>query len=107
MASETTTVARRHERISLPKGMTATWYGGGDQQESIVRTLGLGGLFLCGRAKPVGTQLKLVFQVPDGMVFADAIVRNNVPGEGMGVEFTKIGPRDGILLEQLLKRLLR
>jgi hypothetical protein len=107
MATEAKTGERRHQRISLPNGMVVTWYGGGDQQESRVKTLSLGGLFLSGRAKPVGTELKLIFQVPDGMVFADAIVRNNVPGEGMGVEFTKINPQDRALLERLLNRLLR
>jgi hypothetical protein len=66
----------------------------------------MGGLFLCGRVKPVGTSLKLVFQVPGGMVFADAVVRSIGP-EGMGVEFTKISPSDQILLAQLLGRLLR
>lgn len=107
MSPQATLQARRHARINLPNGMVVTWYGGGDQQESRVKTLSLGGLFLAGRAKPVGTQLKLIFQVPDGMVFADAIVRNNVPGEGMGVEFTKINPQDRALLERLLERLLR
>ena len=107
MSHQATSEARRHARIILPNGMVVTWYGGGDQQESRVKTLSLGGLFLAGRAKPVGTELKLIFQVPDGMVFADAIVRNNVPGEGMGVEFTKINPQDQALLERLLNRLLR
>jgi PilZ domain len=100
--------SRRYPRICLPNGMDVTWYGGGDQQVSRVRTLGVGGLFLSGsRIKPVGTTLKLVFEVPGGMVFADALVRNIVPGEGMGVEFTKINPQDRALLERLLKRLLR
>ena len=45
--------ARRYRRIELPNGMTVTWYGGGDQQVSRVKTLGMGGLFLSGsRAKP-------------------------------------------------------
>lgn len=100
------TTSRRCQRISLPKGMDVTWYGAGDQQVSRVKTIGMGGLFLCGRAKPVGTSLKLVFQVPGGMVFADAVVRSIVP-EGMGVEFTRISPSDQILLAQLLGRLLR
>ena len=107
MSPVATSEARRHARINLPNGMVVTWYGGADQQESRVKTLSLGGLFLTGRAKPVGTELKLIFQVPDGMVFADAVVRNNVPGEGMGVEFTKISPQDCALLERLLNRLLR
>ena len=54
-----------------------------------------------------GTSLKLVFEVPGGLVFADAVVRNMVPGEGMGVEFTKITTQDRALLERLLERLLR
>ena len=83
------------------------WYGGGDQQVSRVKTLGMGGVFLSGsRVKPLGTNLKLVFQVPGGIVQAEAIVRSVSPGEGMGVEFTEINPQDRVLLERLLKRLL-
>jgi hypothetical protein len=40
-------------------------------------------------------------------VHAEAIVRNIVPCDGMGVEFTKLGLKDRLLLEKLLKRLLR
>jgi PilZ domain len=101
------TPSRRYQRISLPKGMDVTWYGAGDQQVSRVKTIGMGGLFLAGRVKPVGTSLKLIFQIPGGMVFADAVVRSIVPGDGMGIEFTKISPQDQVLLAQLLGRLLR
>jgi hypothetical protein len=110
MASEPLceTPSRRYQRISLPKGMEVTWYGSGDQQVSRVKSMGLGGLFLTGsRVKPVGTNLKLVFEVLGGMVFADAVVRHVVPGDGMGVEFTRISPQDKALLAQLLERLLR
>jgi hypothetical protein len=87
--------------------MSVAWYGGGDQQVSRVKTLGMGGVFLSGsRVKPLGTNLKLVFQVPGGIVQAEAIVRSVSPGEGMGVEFTEINPQDRVLLERLLKRLL-
>jgi hypothetical protein len=41
------------------------------------------------------------------MVLAEAVVRNIVPGEGMGVEFTKMNPQNRVLLEGLLTRLLR
>ena len=41
------------------------------------------------------------------MILAEAVVRNVVPGEGMGVEFTKMNPQSQVLLEQLLTRLLR
>jgi hypothetical protein len=107
MATQTHCGTRRHERISLPNGMSVAWYGGGDQQVSRVKTLGMGGVFLSGpRVRPVGTSLRLVFQVPGGMVQAEAIVRSVLPGEGMGVEFTNVNPQDQVLLERLLKRLL-
>jgi hypothetical protein len=92
----------------LPQGMAVTWYGSGQQQVSRVKTLGMGGLFLCGsNTLRVGTNLTLVFEVPGGMVLAEAVVRNIVPGEGMGVEFTKMNPQIRVLLEGLLTRLLR
>ena len=68
----------------------------------------MGGLFISAPNPPqVGTKLRLAFEVPGGNANAEAIVRNIVRGEGMGVEFTKLRLKDRILLEQLLKRLLR
>jgi hypothetical protein len=108
MSKETLCGARRHQRISLPEGMFVAWYGGGEQQVSRVKTLGMGGLFLSGfNALPVGTNLRLVFEVPGGSVQAEGIVRNITPSEGIGVEFTRIAPRDRVLLDRLLRRLLR
>ena len=108
MSTEAVSTARRHQRISLPKGMSVTWYGGGDQQVSRVKTLGAGGLFLSApNVRPVGTNLTLLFEVPGGFVHAEAVVRNVTPGEGMGIEFTNVGPQARILLEGLLKRLLQ
>jgi hypothetical protein len=107
MTAQTHCGTRRHERILLPNGMSVAWYGGGDQQVSRVKTLGMGGVFLSGsRVRPVGTSLTLVFQVPGGIVQAEAVVRSVSPGVGMGVEFTKMNPRDRDLLERLLRRLL-
>ena len=98
----------RAGRIALPKGMTVAWYGRGQQQESRVKMLGMGGLFVCGSITlPIGTELMLVFELPGGVFQSEAVVRNILPGEGMGVEFTKMNPRGRILLEQLLTRLLR
>jgi hypothetical protein len=88
--------------------MRVAWHGGDLQLFSRVRTLGMGGLFISApNPPPVSTKLRLSFEVPGGYVHAEAIVRNIVPGEGMGAEFTRIGLKDRILLEQLLKRLLR
>ena len=107
MTKEVPSGTRRYERISLPKGMSVAWYGGGQQQVSRVKTLGMGGAFLCGNTVRVGTELTLVFQVPGGILQAEAVVRNIVLGEGMGVEFAKMNPEGRALLEQLLTRLLR
>jgi len=41
------------------------------------------------------------------MVQADGTVRSFSCGEGIGVEFTNLAPRDRVLLGQLLRRLLR
>jgi PilZ domain len=107
MTEDTRQATRRYERILLPKGMTVAWYGGGQQQTSRVKTLGMGGVFICGGTLRVGEELKLVFEVPGGTILADAVVRNNVVGEGMGVEFTKMSDESRALLEDLLRRLLR
>ena len=99
---------RRQPRISLPKGMYVAWHGGDLQLFSRVRTLSMGGLFISvPNPPPAGTKLRLAFEVPGGNVHAEAIVRNIVRGEGMGVEFTRLELKDRILLEKLLKRLLR
>jgi hypothetical protein len=107
MTAETLSGTRRWERISLPNGMLVAWHGGGDQQVSRVKTLGMGGVFLSGsHVRPVGTSLTLVFQIPGCIVQTDGVVRSVSPGVGMGVEFTKMSPQDRVLLERLLKRLL-
>ena len=92
----------------LPTGMWVAWYTGAEYQISRVGTLGMAGIFI-GTASPppLGTEIRLAFEVSSGEIHAEAIVRSVVPGEGMGVEFTKVGPRDRILLQQLMKRLLR
>ena len=108
MAEEVLCKKRQCPLISLPKGMRVAWHGGDLQLFSRVRTLGMGGLFISvSDPPPVGTKLRLSFEVPGGNVQAEAIVRNIVAGEGMGVEFKKLRLKDRILLENLLKRLLR
>jgi hypothetical protein len=68
----------------------------------------MGGLFVATPSPaPVGTKLLLTFQVPGGNVQPEAIVRNIAPGEGMGVEFTRMEPKERSLLESLMSRLLQ
>lgn len=106
--TENYSVSRRYRRISLPQGMLVAWYGGGEQRVARVKTLGMGGLFVVEANAPrVGTTLRLSFEVPGGSVHVEAVVRNVTPGEGMGVQFTKLNTRDRVLMEILLRRLLR
>jgi hypothetical protein len=99
---------RRYPRVSLPKGMPVSWHGADLQLFSRVQTLGMGGLFIATpNPPPVGTKLMLAFEVPGGNVRADAIVRNTAPAQGFGVEFTRMPIGDKILLQKLMKRLLR
>lgn len=88
--------------------MPVSWYGCDLQLFSRVKTLGMGGLFISAiDPPPVGTKIRLAFDVPSGSVPADAVVRDIIPGEGLGVEFTRMGLRDKLLLQGLLHRLLQ
>ena len=85
-----------------------SWYGGDLQLFSRVKTLGMGGLFISAAdPPPVGTKIRLAFDVPGGSVRADAVVRDIIPGDGLGVEFTRMGLGDKLLLQRLLHRLLQ
>lgn len=108
VTGEPTRPTRRYPRVSLPNGMSVSWYGGDLQLFSRVKTLGMGGLFISTTdPPPVGTKIRLAFDVPGGSVRADAVVRDIIPGEGLGVEFTQIALGDKLLLQKLLNRLLQ
>ena len=88
--------------------MPVSWYGGDLQLFSRVKTLGMGGMFISApEPPPVGTIVRLAFEVPGGNVRADAVVRHIIPGEGLGVEFTKMDLGAKLLLQKLMNRLLR
>lgn len=99
---------RRYPRVSLPKGMPVSWHGTDLQLFSRVKTIGMGGLFIAApNPPPVGTKVRLAFEVPGGSVRAEAVVRNIAPGEGLGVEFLRMDLKDKLLLQRLMNRLLR
>jgi hypothetical protein len=56
---------------------------------------------------PVGTLLKLIFDVPMGEVRARGIVKNIKAGKGMALAFIAMESADRARLDQLLKTLLR
>ncbi|GEM_PF-1459797 len=98
---------RRFPRINLPRGMKVAWQSGPQKEITVVGTVGLGGLFITSaQPPPVGSKLRLLFDVPGGEVLATAIVRDSIPGRGMGVEFVEISPESRARIEELLDRLM-
>jgi len=107
-AGKSSTGERRFPRIALPKGMWVAWYGAAEHQISRVGTLSMGGIFICAPVPPpVGTKLKVAFEVPGGEIQTEGIVRNIEPGKGMGIQFTRLSAKDRVLLQRLMTRLLR
>jgi PilZ domain len=99
-------VQRRYQRVALPKGMLVAWQCNDGRGVARVSTLGLGGLFMSTPdPPPVGTLVKLLFDVPGGEVRARATVKNIKPGEGMAVAFVDMESPDRARLNQLVKRL--
>jgi hypothetical protein len=107
MAKEKTKADRRHQRIATPKGVWVAWQDGKQQNVSRVRDLNLGGLFI---ATPtplaLGSTVTILLSVPEGEIRSRATVRNIVPGEGMGVQFTEISHKDQLRVDKLVTRLL-
>lgn len=98
---------RKHARINLPRGLKVAWTFGKQSELTIAGTVSIGGLFvLSDHPAPVGSSVRLLFDIPGGEVLATATVRNHVAGRGMGVEFTDIRPEDRARLDQLLDRLM-
>jgi Tfp pilus assembly protein PilZ len=108
MTNERSKSDRRYERIATPKGVWVAWQDGKQQNVSRVRDLNAGGLFI---ATPtplaLGSTVTLLLSVPEGEIRSRAVVRNVVPGEGMGVQFTELSQQDTIRVEKLVARLLR
>jgi hypothetical protein len=98
---------RRYPRVGLRGGMHVAWQGVGERVVSRVITAGLGGLFLrVSDPPPVGDVIRLYFEMPNGEVRARAVVRSSIPGQGMGIQFTAMGPEARGRLALLLRRLL-
>ena len=99
---------RRYPRVGLPRGTYVAWQGVGERVVSRLATAGLGGLFIrVGDPPPVGSFIRLYFEIPGGEIRARAVIRSSIQGEGMGIEFTAMGPEARGRLNRLLRRLLR
>jgi hypothetical protein len=98
---------RRYPRLDLPKGMLVAWQGSEQKTVSRVSTLGSGGIFIAtGNPPPAGEVLRVIFDLPSGVVRARGVVRFSQPGRGMGVEFTAMSSDGRVRLDQLVRHLL-
>jgi hypothetical protein len=96
--------ARRHPRSNVQKQVLVAWNHGSKKYVSRVENLAIGGLFVCTRQSPaVGTSLQLLFNAPEGEVRVRAIVRNLIPGQGMGLAIVSMGQEDRARLDRWLR----
>ncbi|HXA77508.1 MAG TPA: PilZ domain-containing protein [Candidatus Acidoferrales bacterium] len=107
MAKEKSKADRRHQRIATPKGVWVAWQDGKQQNVSRVRDLNVGGLFIATPTPlPLGSVVTILLSVPEGEIRSRAMVRNVIPAEGMGVQFTEITHQDQARVDRLVSRLL-
>jgi curved DNA-binding protein CbpA len=85
--------------------MVVAWRSGSLQGVSRMGTMALGGLFLNTPTPPTnGSMLELLFDIAVGsQVRARAVVRNSMPGKGMGVKFVHMQAEDRSRLNKFLK----
>jgi hypothetical protein len=104
MTDAVQTKTRKHPRCKLPGGIFVAWQAGGRREVSRLTTVGLGGLFIQTTSPvAVGANLRLIFDAPGGEIRARAIVRNTLPGEGMGIQFVELRPECRARLSELIR----
>ncbi|HTZ76067.1 MAG TPA: PilZ domain-containing protein [Candidatus Aquilonibacter sp.] len=112
MAQNPKASLRRYPRIETPQGLWVAWQregiAGTEQTVSRVRDLNVGGLYiLTNQPLPAGEKLSFLFSVAEGEIRGSAVVRNQIAGNGMGVEFEEMGSESSVRLEALVVRLLK
>jgi PilZ domain len=81
------------------------WRCQGRDDISRVCDLSVGGLFISTPLPPpVGMKAKLDFLVEEGQIRAEAVVRHQIPGGGLGLKFTAITDQDCPRLVALINR---
>ena len=84
------------------------WQTDGPRTVSRVRDLSAGGVFISTQAPvPVGTEVVLLFALPEGETRIHGVVRYADKDKGIGVEFTRMGTGDRARLQELLRHLNR
>jgi PilZ domain len=99
---------RRTVRVAVPKGLWVAWQGEGSRNVSRVRDLSAGGVFIqTPLSVAIGTELEMLFALPEGETRINGVVRYVDGKNGIGVEFTRMGTADRARVQELLRRLKR
>jgi hypothetical protein len=99
---------RRTARIAVSLGLWVAWQVDGPRHVSRVRDLSAGGVFIQTTvAVSIGSEVELLFALPEGEARVDGVVRYADGKNGFGVEFTSMGSGDRARVDQLLRRLKR
>lgn len=97
---------RRSARIPVPKGLWVAWQADRGRNVSRVRDLSAGGLFIeTPITVAIGSEIVLLFALPEGETRVVGIVRYADGKNGIGVEFTNMGAGDRARVQELLRRL--
>ena len=98
MTESTYTTPRRYPRarVSFPAEVSMDHGGTTIRMDGRLAILGAGGAFLeLGENHAIGSLIRLRFTTAElGEIACQAIVRNGLEGEGVGVEFLDIEPSD-------------
>jgi len=96
---------RKYPRHKAPKGLFVGWKSAGQRMVSRAGNIGMGGLFLhTPNPVPKGAIIELLFDLKAGEVRARAVVRDQTPGKGMGVQFIQMQAADRARLNQFLAK---
>ena len=99
---------RRSTRVAVSKGLWVAWQADGPRNVSRVRDLSAGGVFIQTPLNvAIGTELEMLFALPEGETRVEGIVRYADGKNGIGVQFTRMGSADRARLQELLRRLKR
>jgi hypothetical protein len=99
---------RRTARVAVSKGLWVAWQADGPRNVSRVGDLSAGGVFIQTKLNvSIGTELEMLFVLPEGETRIDGVVRYADGKNGIGVEFTSMGAGDRARVQELLRRLKR
>jgi Tfp pilus assembly protein PilZ len=97
---------RRDRRIAVSQGLWVAWRTDGSARVSRVRDLSAGGVFISTDSAPSqGSEIHLLFSLPEGEIRIEGRVRYANRQAGMGVEFSRMTDADRARLKELIGRL--